>query len=59
VLNIAIGKDVNADRQGQFLSLVDRFTARTSGCYGFFMIRRAFRAQAHTWINRSYRDIAG
>jgi len=27
VLNVAHGKDANADRQGQFISLVDRFTA--------------------------------
>ena len=27
VLNVALGKDASADRQGQFLGLVDRFTA--------------------------------
>ena len=36
VLNVALGKDANADRQGQFLALVDRFTAAHLTLLRFF-----------------------
>jgi hypothetical protein len=36
VLNVALGKDTNADRQGQFLTLVDRFTAAHLTLLRFF-----------------------
>ena len=47
VLNVALGKDSNADRQTQFLALVDRFTAAHLTLLRFFQDPAGHFGQKH------------